>query len=212
MDSNCTIDAAPDRLFDDSYVRALNQHDTETEGHLISYFSRPVRVKLQMCLRSAALVEDAQQETFLRVITYFRSGKTLNNPASLPSFVRAVCHNVALEFLRAHTRYEQLGEDAAKRADGSPDPERQALTAERRQNMRRLLLNLRERDRSLLFRVSINGEDRDLVCRDLDVDRGYLRVLLHRAAQRLKAGFKPSSRRPGEAERRSARHACRAAH
>src|ERR1700734_1875292 len=66
----------------------------------ITYFSRSVNRRLRSQLRSPELVEDACQETFLRVLAYFRAGKVLNNPAALPGFIHSVCHNVALEFLR----------------------------------------------------------------------------------------------------------------
>jgi hypothetical protein len=33
------------------------------------------------------------------------------------------------------------------------------------------------------------GRDKDEVCRELNVDRGYLRVLLHRAKARFRTGF-----------------------
>jgi RNA polymerase sigma-70 factor, ECF subfamily len=176
-------------LFDTSYLQALTNCEPATEDHLVAYFSRSVRLNLKTWLRSPELAQDAQQETFLRVLTFFRSGKTLNNPASLPSFVRGVCHNVALELLRAYTRDKSLPEDAPEPADRSPDPERQMLARERREMVHRMLSGLKEKDRRLLFRVSLNEESREEVCRECQVDRDYLRVLLYRAKQRLKSGF-----------------------
>src|ERR1700680_431460 len=84
--------------FDENYLHALKDGNKEAENHLIFHFSRSVKLKLQGRLRSPELVLDARQETFLRVLTYFRSGKTLEHPASLPGFVHTVCHHVALEF------------------------------------------------------------------------------------------------------------------
>jgi len=176
-------------LFDNTYLRALTEHDAEIENHLVSYFSRPVQLKLQARLRSPELVKDARQETFLRVFTYFRAGKTLENPASLPGFVRAVSHNVALELLRGYTRHDQIEENAPEPAESGPDPEDQMVAEERKQIVRRLLGELAERDQELLRRVLLDEEDKDTVCRELHVDRGYLRVLLHRARLRFKAAL-----------------------
>src|SRR3954469_2674844 len=92
--------------FDENYLRALRDRDQEAEDFLVSRFFQPVKLKLRARLRSPELVQDACQETFLRVLTYFQSGKTLNNPASLPGFIHSVAHNVALELLRAHTRQD----------------------------------------------------------------------------------------------------------
>ena len=174
-------------LFDETYLGALKGRDPKAENHLISYFSRPVQIKLRARLRSPELIQDAFQETFLRVLTYFRSGKTLENPGSLPGFIHATCHNVALEFLRAHTRHDQFPETLPDPVATGLDPERQCVTEERKALVRRLLEELSEKDRKLLKRVFLDEEDKDTVCREFDVDRGYLRVLLHRARTRFRA-------------------------
>jgi RNA polymerase sigma-70 factor, ECF subfamily len=188
MERQVTHAAAPQGpVFDEDYLSALRNSDPVAEDRLISHFSRPVRMKLRGCLRSPELAQDAQQETFMRVLVYFRSGKTLDHPASLPRFIYTVSHNVALELLRAHTRQDQWSEDAPEPADFAPDPESRAAAAERQQIVRRLLEELSEKDRQLLCRVSLEGEDKDLVCREFHVDRQYLRVLLYRARLRFKA-------------------------
>jgi RNA polymerase sigma factor (sigma-70 family) len=173
-------------VFDESYLAALRARNTDVENHLIASFSTPVRVKLRARLRSPEMVEDAFQETFLRIFSYFRSGKTLNNPASLPGFVHTMCHNIALEVLRAHTRQDQLPEHHQGPVDGGLDPQSQLVTEERKVMVRRLLDELPERDGRLLRRVFLDEEDKDTVCREFHVDRGYLRMLLFRARQRFR--------------------------
>jgi RNA polymerase sigma-70 factor (ECF subfamily) len=176
-------------LFDENYLRALANRREDIEQHLFAHFSRPVRAKLRTRLRSPELVQDALQETFLRVYTYFRAGKTLDNPASLPGFIHAVCHNTALELLRSHTRHPQVPEDAPDPVDSSLDPEGRAAAAERKEIVRRILRELPEKDHELLQRVFLDEEDKDAVCRDLRIDRDYLRVLLYRARTRMKAAL-----------------------
>jgi RNA polymerase sigma-70 factor, ECF subfamily len=183
-------------LFDDNYIRALQKRDSDTENHLVSSFSKAIQVKLQTRLRSPELAQDARQETFLRVLTYFRSGKTLDNPASLPGFVHAVCHNVALEFLRSHTRHEQMAQNAPEPLDPAADPEDQMVTAERKEIVRRLLGELPVKDRELLRRVLLEEEDKDAVSKEYGVDRSYLRVLLYRARLRFKAALLASEKPP----------------
>lgn len=58
-----------------------------------------------------------------------------------------------------------------------------------REKVREILLDLAPRDRSLLKAVFLDERDRDEVCRELGVDRDYLRVLLHRAKQEFKTEF-----------------------
>jgi RNA polymerase sigma-70 factor (ECF subfamily) len=173
-------------LFDENYLQALARRDADAENFLIDHFSRPVQLKLRARLRSVDLVQDAHQETFLRVLRYFRAGKTLDNPASLPGFIHSVCHNVSLEFLRSHTRHSQMPENAPETVDPGHGPEAQAVTEQRRQMVAQVLEDMPEKDRELLRRVCLDEEDKDTVCRELHVDRNYLRVLLHRARNRFR--------------------------
>ena len=173
-------------MFDAAYLVALRDRSTEAENHLLSYFAPAVRSKLRARLRSPELVEDAFQETFLRVFAYFRANKTLDNPSRLDSFVHSVCHNVALEVLRAATRQDQYPENCAEPKDAGLDPERQAASRECRELVRRHVTELPHRDRELLRRIFLEEEDKDLVCKDMSISRDYLRLLLHRARQRLK--------------------------
>jgi RNA polymerase sigma factor (sigma-70 family) len=183
----------PYYLFDEAYIRSLQNRDPETENHLIAYFSRPIQVKVRARIRYQDLVEDVLQETFKRLFTHFRSGKSLNNPASLPAFVHVVCHNVMLEMVRFQRRYQNFEENAPEPFDPGPDPENQLVTSEQLEGVRKLLEQLPAKDQELLRRL-LEGQDRDAVCKALRVDRSYLRVLLHRALDRYKAlaGKSPS--------------------
>jgi RNA polymerase sigma-70 factor, ECF subfamily len=177
-------------LFDENYLQALARRDADAENFLVAHFSRPVQLKLRHGLRSVELAQDAHQETFLRVLRYFHQGKTLENPASLPGFVFSVCRNVSLEFLRSHTRHSQMPENGPETMDPGRGPEAQAVTEERRKMVAQVLSEMPEKDRILLRRVCLDEEDKDTVCREYDVDRNYLRVLLHRARNRFRAVMK----------------------
>jgi RNA polymerase sigma-70 factor (ECF subfamily) len=179
----CSLHGRVTRLFEESDLRALQERDSGAQDRLVSSFSRPVLIKLRAMLRSPELVQDAFQETFLRVFTYFGSGRTLERPAGLPGFIHVTCHNVALELLRGHTRHDQMPENHPGPVSGTPDPERQFVTQERKAFVQGLLNELSSRDRQLLKRVFLDEEDKDAVCRDFQVDRAYLRVLLYRARQ-----------------------------
>jgi RNA polymerase sigma-70 factor (ECF subfamily) len=188
-------------LFDQGYIIALQQQDREVEAHLVSFFAKPLLCKLHARLRSPQLIEDARQETYLRVFAYFRSGKELKDPASLPAFVLSVCNNVCYELLRADTRHPQLAVNSVDPADRSMDPEEAMVTAERKEIVTKILAELPTKDRSLLRRVFLDEADKDQVCREFGVGRDYLRVLIHRAKQRLKVALAGSG---GELRGRSA--------
>ena len=188
-------------LFDAEYLAALRDRNAEAEERLITWFSVPLRAKLRARLRSPELVQDGVQETFLRVLSYFRAGKTLDNPASLPGFVHSTCHNVAMELLRSHTRHPQIPEGDPDPVDRSMDPERDLVTNERKDRVRTVLNQLSEKDRQLLRRVFLDEENKDTVCREFEVDRTYLRVLLYRARQKFRDVVMQQNRRTTAAAR-----------
>ncbi len=192
-----SVQPVSEPLFDENYLRALAARDPDAESFFVEYFTRPVQSKLRARLRSQDLARDASQETFLRVFRYFRSGKTLDNPASLPGFVHTVCHNVSLECLRSFTRHSQMPENAPDTEDPSAGPEAIASTSERRRLVTRVLAEMPEKDRRLIQRVCLDEEDKDAVCREFDVDRAYLRVLLHRARIRFREAMEQSGKTKG---------------
>ncbi len=55
------------------------------------------------------------------------------------------------------------------------------ISHDTRDAVREVLDGLKERDRGLLRAVFLEERDKDEVCREMGVDREYLRVLLHRA-------------------------------
>jgi RNA polymerase sigma-70 factor (ECF subfamily) len=184
-------------LFDYAYIIALQRQDRDVESHLVTFFSKPLWCRLHARLRSPQLIEDARQETYLRVFTYFRSGKTLENPASLPAFVLSVCNNVCYELLRVHTRHPQIPENAPDPPDRGMNPEQAVVTEELKQIVRKILGELSTKDCSLLRRVFLDEADKDDVCREFGISRDYLRVLVHRAKQRLKTALAGSGQLRG---------------
>ena len=171
--------------FDESYLRALQGRDEAAENQLITSLGPRIRTVLRSHMRSWDQTLDAYQETFLRVFTYLRSGKTLDSPSSLPGFVLAVSRNVAFEHLRSYGRQDQFPEEMPDPTDTAPGPEDNVVTEERKQIVRRVLSELNPRDRDLLY-LLLEDEDPEKLCRDFGVERSYLRVLLHRARMRFK--------------------------
>lgn len=76
--------------------------------------------------------------------------------------------------------------DAITRFYGSAssNKDQDAQSSER---MRMILSGLPARDSALLRAVFSNEKDQDALCREFGVDRDYLRVLLHRAKEKLKS-------------------------
>jgi RNA polymerase sigma-70 factor (ECF subfamily) len=178
----------PRYSFDGDYVKRLIAADPDTERHFTDYFSDLLSLKLRARLRSPALAEDARQETFVRVLTALRQGK-LASPESLGAFVNAVCNNVLLEAFRSNARAAPLDDDAPEPESTEPSMETRVLRSEERVRVRDAMAGLPDKDRELLHWLFFEERDKDAICRDLNVDREYLRVLFHRAKQRFRARF-----------------------
>jgi len=176
----------PRYQFDRPYVERLIAEDPETERHFVRYFSDLLTIKLRSRLSSAAQVEDARQETFARVFTSLKKKGGLATPEALGAFVNSVCDNVVFEMYRAGSRASQLEENFDAPDERVVSAEARVLSGEDRDRVRTALAALPDKERNLLTRLFLDEADKDQVCRELNVDRNYLRVLLHRAKGRFR--------------------------
>ena len=130
------------------------------------------------------------QETFTRVFFVLRRDGGLRQPERLGAFVNTTCNYVLFEEYRSSRRSESLDEEGAVEpvAPGATAHDI-AVSQQMKKKVHEILLNLAPRDRSLLKAVFLEERDRDEVCRQFDVEREYLRVLLHRAKQEFRVEY-----------------------
>lgn len=175
--------------FDSLYLEQLRAGDFRTQEHFVAYFSELIRLKLGKRLHSRPEIEDARQETFTRVLSALRRDDGVRQPERLGAFVNSVCNNVLLEHYRSASQEAPGAEEEA--AANIPDPALSAVdiiaNREIQRKVRHILDELPEKDRRLIKEVFLDERDKDEVCRDLGVDREYLRVLLHRAKKSFKS-------------------------
>lgn len=174
--------------FDAAYLEQLTAGDPEVERHFTEYFGALLLAKLRSRLRSPTLVEDARQETFLRVLTTIRTKGGLTSPGGLGAFVNTVCNNVLFELYRSESKLALVLDD-----EGAPEPEAsevsvelRLLSQEARARVRQALDGLPDKDRTLLQWLFFEERDKNQICKELGVDREYLRVLVHRAKSRVR--------------------------
>lgn len=172
--------------FDRDYVERLISEDPETERHFTRYFGDLLSLKLRSKLRSPAQVEDAKQETFVRVLTTLKRKRGLATPESLGAFVNSVANNVVFELYRSGARSTALPEDHDEPDHRVESAESGILAKEERVKVREVLAELPAKEKQLLRWLFFEGRDKDDVCRELNIDRNYLRVLLHRAKNRFR--------------------------
>jgi len=167
--------------FDAAYLKSLQRRDPSTEQQFVAYFTPLIHRKLRRYFRAHHVIEDAAQETFLRVLAAVRSGKTIRHPERFGAFVHAVCGHVAMEMVRHEQRLVGLKDEHDERPSDSRSPLSLVEGNETRQIVREVLASLSEFDRELLVAIFLNEEDRKVLTRRFGVSREYLRVLLHRA-------------------------------
>ena len=102
------------------------------------------------------------------------------------AFVNSVCNNVLFEVYRAQARTTEALED---RASEDTAADTTMVEEEERVQVRSVLSELPEKDRKLLRWLFFEERDKGEVCRVLQVDREYLRVLVHRAKQRFRTDY-----------------------
>jgi RNA polymerase sigma-70 factor (ECF subfamily) len=172
--------------FDAQYLIKLRSGDLETERHFVSHFSNSIRMAMRYRLRSWQLIEDIRQETFLRVLNFLRSDRSLDHPERLGAYVHSVSINVMLELLRASTRHPPLPEDCEQFRDSKLTVDGGAITRERKEIIAEILQEMAKKDCDILRAMFLEEADKDDLCLRFQVDRDYLRVLVHRAKNRFR--------------------------
>ena len=174
--------------FDADYLQRLRDGDEATEDHFARYFGDLLRIKARSSLGATAAADDVQQETLLRVLRNVRRG-AVEHPERLGAYVNSVSKNVMLELFRRDQKTHQFPEEGPEIASQEEGAEAGVLQDERKDLVKRALDELPAKDRELLRRVFLAEEDKDKVCQEYDVNRDYLRVLLHRARRKLRASL-----------------------
>jgi len=178
--------------FNQEYLQRLRDGDPETQRHFTRYFGELLNIKLRNRVRSPHLIEEVRQETFLRVLLIVRRDG-IAHPDRLGAFVNSVCNNVVLEVFRNETRSLPMPESVPEVMDEAPNPETAAFSIEQKSQIRRILEALPAKDRDLLRQIFLEERDKDDVCKTFQVDREYLRVLLHRAKARFRAALEQAA-------------------
>ena len=173
-------------------VRRIVSGDAAAEAELVRRFSRALTFLLRRLTRDEAAAEDLYQETFRLVIEKVRGGE-LREAERLPGFVSSMARNLFLGSVRRSGRRQkwQGDSEAAETApDSAPGQLAKLLARERAATVRSVLAELRnDRDREILSRYYIADENKEDICRDLDLSDLHFNRVLFRARQRYKELF-----------------------
>ena len=171
-------------VFDAEYLERLLARDPVAEQQFVRHFGELIRMVVLARTRSARLVEDVTQETFLRVLQLLRRQGGLEKPERLGSFVYSVCRRVLAEHLR---KDRELGQDASQRTPFYHMLLDESLVRrDRKRLVESALSELSPVERRALRLVFLEERDRAEVCRELGLSPDYLRVIICRGKSRLK--------------------------
>jgi RNA polymerase sigma-70 factor (ECF subfamily) len=179
--------------FDKEYVERLREGDAATEAHFVAYFDQLLRILLRARMLPPDRVEDLTQETFRRVLVAIRREGAVRQPERFGAFVNSICKNALHELERAGRRVQPLEDEHFEMPDQLPDAQSALVSRESREQVRRILAGMPDRDRELLREIFFLEKDKDEICRERGVDREYLRVLVHRAKSRFRMDFEAVS-------------------
>lgn len=181
--------------FDDDYLRRLEAEDPGTVDHFVSYFTELLRIKLRARKLRCDEIDDLIQETFLRVMRAIQR-RDIQQPSRLGSYVNSVNTNVLLEHYRDNKRdSKNVDVDSVDVHDPQSDLEEAIFRQENQESVRGVLGKLSEKDQAILRARFMDDMDKDEICSRFHVKRGYLRVLVHRAAHSFKVHYRPKKSR-----------------
>jgi RNA polymerase sigma-70 factor, ECF subfamily len=167
-------------------VQRLRDGDPRTESHFVAYFRQLLRIKLRARYLSSDVIEDLQQETFIRVFRALRVEAGIRQPERIGAFVNSVCNFVLQEHYRAQGKKNRLEEGDTDPPDKILNLEKLAIAEEVNERVREAVKSLSPRERDLIRKIFFLEMEKEEVCTELGVTRDYLRVLLHRAIEHLR--------------------------
>ena len=162
--------------------------DAAAEALLYTRYRDGLRYVIRRRTGDPDLADDVVQDTFRIALEHLRR-QPLDDPARLAGYLRGIALNVLIaEQRKTVRRATDVDSEKVDGASADDDGQFDALSsAEVVAAVRRLIGELKvERDRDLLFRVYVHQEDKDSVCRELNLDSLHFNRVLHRAKQRFR--------------------------
>lgn len=195
-----TRPAAPPQMPDfQNMVTGIQREDPNAMSDLYSLMQKGIKFMVQqrMCGREQH-VEDRVHEVYLITVRAIREGK-VREPDHLAGFVRTVAvRQVCDEIRRAGVdrRRSVPADSEMPVASTQRTPEEIAIENERHDRMRRTLQSLKPRDREILRRFYLDGQEQEQICEEMSLTETQFRLLKSRAKARFAELGKRSMERP----------------
>ena len=169
-------------------VRRIRQGDPQADDDLVHRYKRGVAIILRAESSDAGAVDDIFQETFRIALEKIRKGD-LREPGRLSGFICAMARNLVVDHFRKVAARRTSGAlQLAQLASPHPDPLEDLLRTERGAIVHRVLAELpSDRDRQILLRFYVAEDEKDSICRDLELTSLHFNRVLFRARERYRA-------------------------
>lgn len=163
-------------------LTAAPRRDPAAESELCRRFGPRIRLYGLRHLRSEAAAADLTQDVLLMTLQKLRSG-AVREPERLASFILGTCRQVVIDGRRSGTRREKLLGMFPEVMTSFVEDDTDTLDTKRLQEC---LDRLSERERAVLMMTFYDDRPADAVGLELGLSAGNVRVIRHRAIERLK--------------------------
>jgi RNA polymerase sigma-70 factor (ECF subfamily) len=172
-------------------VGRIRGGDPAADEELVTRYRRGVAIILRAESRDAGAVDDLFQETFRIALEKIRGGH-VRDPRKLSGFVCSLARNLVIDHFRRVAARRTSGDVAlAELASPRPDALEALLSTERGVAVNRVLAEMpSDRDRQILFRFYVAEDEKDAICRDLDLTSLQFNRVLFRARERYRELFR----------------------
>jgi RNA polymerase sigma-70 factor (ECF subfamily) len=167
---------------DADLVRQIQLKDSEAEAELFRRMAPRIRLYGLRHLRDPHAADDLVQQVLITALEALRAGR-LREPDKLASFVLGTCRMTVLDLRRNRQRKERLVEHfGADLLAPVPPPE----PAVDRQRLAQCVQRLKERERAVILMTFFDEQTGADVARFLGASEANVRVIRHRALDRLR--------------------------
>jgi RNA polymerase sigma-70 factor, ECF subfamily len=169
-------------------VARIIRREPGAETELPGRYERGLRRVLWRCGLTAFEADEIVQEIWATALPKIRDGE-LRDPEKLNSFLCGIGRGLARNQRRKVDRRDTVNDPdgIAAALDSGDGPERFFARAQNARNVRRLLAQLnRPRDREVLVRLYLLGEEKDEICAQLGIQPNRFHSILSRAKHRFR--------------------------
>ncbi|HWU53468.1 MAG TPA: sigma-70 family RNA polymerase sigma factor [Tahibacter sp.] len=187
-DSEQAAERPPENI-DVELVARIAASDRQAETALVQRYTRAVRALLERRVSSSEIVDDLVQETFIVVIARARDNG-IHDPSRIAGFLRQTAINLANSARRRmQTQRTDVSadEEVIENVADASDPLALAEEVDLIRFVSQMLDELpTQRDRELLRRYLVQGEDKMVICHDYGLNAEHFDRVMHRARTRLR--------------------------